>query len=124
MTNLSTATLKNHWKFTSSQRTIQTADVGREPVDQRTLLLLTGLMPLMLASCSLLRAAPTYSVKVTNGCKVSKRISIDGVFQKTIASGQSIKFTKIAAGSHTLQASGLEPVRVNFDQDKVWTLCP
>jgi hypothetical protein len=92
--------------------------------NKRTLWLLCGLMLFALASCSQLRAAPTYSVKVINACKVSKRISIDGAFQNTIAAGQSIKFTKIAAGPHTLQASGLEPVRVNFDQDKVWTLCP
>jgi hypothetical protein len=92
--------------------------------NKRTLLLLVGLMPLVLASCSLLRGNPVYSVKVVNGCKISKSISIDGAFQNTIAAGQSIKFTKIAAGTHTLQASGLEPVRVYFDQDKVWTLCP
>jgi hypothetical protein len=98
--------------------------LGGSPVNKRTFLLLAGLMPLALTSCSLLRAGPTYSVKVVNRCKISKSISIDGAFQNTIAAGRSIKFTKIAAGTHTLQASGLEPVRVYFDQDKVWTLCP
>jgi hypothetical protein len=93
-------------------------------VDNRTFLLLAGLIPLALTSCSLFRGTPVYSVKVVNGCKVSKSISIDGAFQNTIAAGRSIKFTKISAGTHTLQASGLEPVRVYFDQDKVWTLCP
>jgi hypothetical protein len=93
-------------------------------VNKRKFLLLAGLMLLALTSCSLFRADATYSVKVINGCKVGKRISIDGAFQNTIAAGQSIKFTKISAGTHTLQASGLNPVRVNFDQDKIWTLCP
>jgi hypothetical protein len=93
-------------------------------VDKQKFLLLAGLMPLALTSCSLFRVGPVYSVKVINGCKISKSISIDGAFQNTIATGQSIKFTKIAAGMHTLQASGLNPVRVYFDQDKVWTLCP
>jgi hypothetical protein len=93
-------------------------------VNKRKILLLAGLMPLALASCSVFRGNPVYSVKVVNGCKVSKSISIDGAFQNTIAVGRSIKFTKIAAGTHTLQASGLNPVRVYFDQDKIWTLCP
>jgi hypothetical protein len=93
-------------------------------VNKRKFLLLAGLIPLVLTSCGLFRGNPVYSVKVINGCKISKSISIDGAFQNTIAAGRSIKFTKIAAGTHTLQASGLEPVRVYFDQDKVWTLCP
>jgi hypothetical protein len=92
--------------------------------NKRKILLLAGLILLALTSCSVLRAGPVYSVKVVNGCKVSKSISIDGAFQNTIAAGRSIKITKIVAGTHTLKASGLDPVRVYFDQDKVWTLCP
>jgi hypothetical protein len=92
--------------------------------NKRKILLLAGLMPLALTSCSLFRVGPVYSVKVVNGCNISKSISIDGTFQNTIAAGQSLKITKIMAGTHTLKASGLDPVRVYFDQDKVWTLCP
>jgi hypothetical protein len=88
-------------------------------------LLLAGLMPLALASCGLFGSDTSYySVKVVNECSTSKKIYIDGTFQDTVGSGRSLSITKIEEGTHTLQASGLDPLRVYFDQDKVWTLCP
>jgi hypothetical protein len=88
-------------------------------------LLLASLMPLALASCGFFGDDTSYySVKIVNECSSSKSVYIDGSFQDTIGSGRSLTITKIEEGTHTLQASGLEPVRVYFDQDKVWTLCP
>jgi hypothetical protein len=88
-------------------------------------LLLAGLMPLALASCGLFGDNTSYySVKIVNQCTSSKSVYIDGSLQDTIGSGRSLTITKIEEGTHTLQASGLDPLRVYFDQDKVWTLCP
>jgi hypothetical protein len=88
-------------------------------------LLLAGLMPLALASCGLFGPDTAYySVKVVNECSSGKSVYIDGTFQDTVGSGRSLTITKIEEGTHTLQASGLDPLRVYFDQDKVWTLCP
>ena len=87
--------------------------------------LLLGLMPLALASCGFFGPDTSYySVKVNNECSSSKSVYIDGTFQDTVSSGRSLTITKIEEGTHTLQASGLDPLRVYFDQDKVWTLCP
>jgi hypothetical protein len=88
-------------------------------------LLLASLMPLALASCGFFGDDTSYySVKIVNECSSSKSVYIDGSFQDTIGSGRSLTVTKIEEGTHTLQASGLDPLRVYFDQDKVWTLCP
>jgi hypothetical protein len=88
-------------------------------------LLLASLMPLALASCGFFGDDTSYySVKIVNECSSSKSVYIDGSFQDTIGSGRSLTITKIEEGTHTLQASGLDPLRVYFDQDKVWTLCP
>jgi hypothetical protein len=87
--------------------------------------LLLGLMPLALASCGLFGDDTSYySVKVVNDCNSSKSVYIDGTFQNTVGSGRSLTITGVEEGTHTLQASGLDPLRVYFDQDKVWTLCP
>lgn len=87
--------------------------------------LLVGLMPLALASCGFFGEDTSYySVKIVNECSTSKSVYIDGTFQDTVGSSRSLTITKIEQGTHTLQASGLDPLRVYFDQDKVWTLCP
>jgi hypothetical protein len=89
------------------------------------ILLLAGLMPLVLASCNLFGPDTAYySVKIVNECNSSKSVYIDGTFQNTVGSGRSLTITGVEEGTHTLQASGLDPLRVYFDQDKVWTLCP
>ena len=87
--------------------------------------LLAGLMPLVLTACPLFGPETSYySVKIQNQCSSSsKSVYIDGTFQDTVGSGRSLTITKVEEGTHTLQASGLDPLRVYFDQDKVWTLC-
>lgn len=86
-------------------------------------LLLIGLIPL--ASCATLGpSASFYSVKIVNRCAGSKSVYIDGTRQNTIAAGRSLTITNIKKGTHILQASGLNSLHVDFDQDKVWTLCP
>ena len=86
--------------------------------------LLAAMMPLALASCGLFGPDTSYySVKIQNQCNSSKSVYIDGTFQDTVGSGRSLTITNVEEGTHTLQASGLDPLRVYFDQDKVWTLC-
>jgi hypothetical protein len=103
---------------------------NQSPLGEKTMwnkgkFLLLASMPLALASCGLFGDDTSYySVKIINECNSSKSVYIDGTFQNTISSGRSLTITGVEEGTHTLQASGLEPLRVYFDQDKVWTLCP
>jgi hypothetical protein len=89
--------------------------------------LLAGLVPLALTSCPASESDSSssyYSVKIVNQCGESKSVYIDDTFQSTISSGRSLRITSVEEGTHTLRATGLDPLRVYFDRDKVWTLCP
>jgi hypothetical protein len=84
-----------------------------------------ALLSIVLTSCGFFGDETSYySVEVVNECGDSKDIYIDGSFQDTVGSGRNLTITKIEEGSHTLRAAGIDPLRVYFDQDKIWTLCP
>jgi hypothetical protein len=99
--------------------------MGETMFKKARFVLLAGFMPLALASCGFFGSDTSYySVKIINQCSNSRSVYIDGALQDTIGAGRSLTITKIEEGTHTLQASGLDPLRVYFDQDKIWTLCP